>query len=200
MLGVCDRAALTKPCGNTQGAADRREERGSVTDGQNAAELERQPGLCEWASKCEITAVKCVFAGRNRKKGVKGGIRGERDWGVCCSSVPECDVCFAGTFYLAFNTLFKSLCYRYSPRGRASFPICCSVYFYWPSDSPASTMLTHLLLSQVCTNDQFVHQQVWDGTNEGCDNSYALTTWRQYIAVAEQSWGRAKTTHTHKIW
>ena len=43
MLGVCDGAALTKPCGNTQGAADRREERGSGTDGQNVAATERQP-------------------------------------------------------------------------------------------------------------------------------------------------------------
>ena len=42
MSGVCDRAALTKPCGNTQGAADRREERGSVTDGQKVAATERQ--------------------------------------------------------------------------------------------------------------------------------------------------------------
>lgn len=42
MSGVCDKAALTKPCGNMQGAADRREERGSVTDGQNVAATERQ--------------------------------------------------------------------------------------------------------------------------------------------------------------
>lgn len=37
---VCDRAALTKPCGNTRGAAERREERRNATDGQTA----RQPG------------------------------------------------------------------------------------------------------------------------------------------------------------
>lgn len=41
MSGVCDRAALTKPCGNTRGAADRREERGSGTDGQSVAATER---------------------------------------------------------------------------------------------------------------------------------------------------------------
>lgn len=41
--GARDRTALTKPCGNERGATDRREERGSVTDGQNAATTERQP-------------------------------------------------------------------------------------------------------------------------------------------------------------
>lgn len=42
MSGVCDRAVLTKAHGNTHGATDRREERGSTTDGQNVAAMERQ--------------------------------------------------------------------------------------------------------------------------------------------------------------
>lgn len=41
--GARDRTALTKPCGNERGATDRREERGIVTDGRNAATTERQP-------------------------------------------------------------------------------------------------------------------------------------------------------------
>lgn len=36
-VGLRDRAALTKPCGNTRGTVDRCEERGSVTDGQTVA-------------------------------------------------------------------------------------------------------------------------------------------------------------------
>lgn len=41
-VGLCDRAALTKPCGNTHGTAVRCEERGSGTDGQTVAALELQ--------------------------------------------------------------------------------------------------------------------------------------------------------------
>lgn len=61
--GARDRTALTKPCGNERGATDRREERGSVTDGQNAATTERQPdSVRERESKRDITAVKRACA------------------------------------------------------------------------------------------------------------------------------------------
>lgn len=44
--GVYDSAALTKPRGNTQGAADRREERASATDGQDVlATLRHRDGV-----------------------------------------------------------------------------------------------------------------------------------------------------------
>lgn len=58
---VCDRAVLTKAHGNTHGATDRREERGSVTDGQNVAAMERQQdSVSKRERKSDITAVKCV--------------------------------------------------------------------------------------------------------------------------------------------
>lgn len=101
MSGVCDRAVLTKAHGNTHGATDRREERRSVTDGQNVAANERrQDGVSERERKSDITAVKCVCAAWNREKGVKDGIR--VGWVLCHASVLGCDVCFAGTFCPTF--------------------------------------------------------------------------------------------------
>lgn len=55
---LCDRAALTKPCGN-YGAADRSGESMSRTDGQNVGDRETA-NQQERASKWDMKAVACV--------------------------------------------------------------------------------------------------------------------------------------------
>lgn len=128
--GARDRTALTKPCGNERGATDRREERGSVTDGQNAATTEKQPdSVRERESKRDITAVKracaceCVrarHAAWNREKGVKDGDQGGVGRVVCHTSVLGCDVCFASTFCPVFNTTQQFLLLQILPKSEGS--------------------------------------------------------------------------------
>lgn len=73
MLGVCDRAALTKPCGNTRGASERREERGCATDGQSAAALERQPAN----EHMRNDSGRMPVCRRKQRRSAKDGIRAE---------------------------------------------------------------------------------------------------------------------------
>lgn len=139
--GARDRTALTKPCGNERGATDRREERGSVTDGRNAATTERQPDSVRESEQTRYNSSKaCVRALASvcerdtqpeiERRVLRMGIRVE--WGGWCVIRLFWGVMFALLAHSALCLIqpSSSSCYRYSPRVRAPFPICSSVYFY----------------------------------------------------------------------
>lgn len=90
-VGLCDTAALTKPCGNMHGTADRSEERGSGTDGQTVAALELQQGSEQMRDNCMYEVLKLVKTDfRKRVLKTARGAAGSRVLG--------CEDYFADTF------------------------------------------------------------------------------------------------------
>lgn len=71
-VGLCDRAALTKPCGNTHGTAARCEERGSGTDGQTVAAPELQQESELMRDNCVCVCVCGSKIGKDRLQKKKG--------------------------------------------------------------------------------------------------------------------------------
>lgn len=76
-VGLCDRAALTKPCGNTHEAADGCEDGGRGTDGRAEAQPELQAEREPTKDNCPHALLR--FGGADScKKGVGG--RGRCRW------------------------------------------------------------------------------------------------------------------------